>query len=166
MLKVTDKEQIVNEIKEKISGAKSLVVIDARGLTVLQDTNLRKQFREVGVEYKVYKNTLCIRAVKDTPFEGLADHLKGPSAFAFSYDDATKAARIINKNMKDMKVLEFKAGCIDGTVFDAKTIEAISNIPSKEELLSKLLGSLKSPIGSFARVVQAIADKNNETETA
>lgn len=166
MLKVTDKEQIVNEIKEKLNGAKSIVVIDARGLSVLQDTNLRKQFREAGVEYKVYKNTLCVRAVKDTPFEGLTEHLKGPSAFAFSYDDATKAARIINKNMKDMKILQFKAGCIEGVVYDAKTIEAISNIPSKEELLSKLLGSLKSPIASFARVIQAISDKNNETEIA
>ncbi|MGL4792102.1 MAG: 50S ribosomal protein L10 [Anaerotignaceae bacterium] len=158
MAKIEKKQVIVNEIKEKISKAASVVVVDARGLTVDQDTKLRKTLREAGVDYKVYKNTMVVLAVKGTEFEGLAAHLEGPSTFAFSYDDATTAAGILNTAAKDLKNLEFKAGVIEGVVYDAAGMKAVAGIPSKEVLLSKLLGSFKSPMSAFARVIKEIAN--------
>lgn len=159
MPKVEQKQVIVNEIKEKLDKAVSVVLVDARGLTVEQDTQLRKKFREAGVDYKVYKNTMMNFAVKDTPFEGLKDYFEGPSAMAISYGEATAAARIISKSTKDFKALEFKAGVIEDVVYDAKGMQAVADIPSREELLSKLLGSFKSPMASFARVINAIAEQ-------
>lgn len=162
MAKIAEKQVIVNEIKEKLSKASSVVIVDARGLTVEQDTGLRKKLREAGVDYKVYKNTMVNFAIKDTPFEGLSEFLSGPSAFAFSYGDATTAASIINKAAKDLKALEFKAGVIENTVYDAAGIKVIADIPSREVLLSKLLGSFKSPMSSFARVINQVAEKAAE----
>ena len=162
MAKVEQKQVIVNEIKEKLEKATSAVLVDARGLTVEQDTKLRKQLREAGVDYKVYKNTMMNFAVKDTQFEGLKDYFEGPSAIAICYEDPTVAAGILNKFMKEAKALEFKAGVIEGTCYDAKGMAAVADIPSKDVLLSKLLGSFKSPMGNFARLIQAIADKQPE----
>ena len=105
MAKIEQKQVVVNEIKEKLERAASLVVVDARGLTVEQDTALRKKLREAGVDYKVYKNTMVEFAVKDTPFEGIAQYLAGPSTYAFSYDDATTAASILAKEAKTLKNL-------------------------------------------------------------
>jgi len=164
MAKIAQKQVIVNEIKEKLEKAVSLVVVDARGLTVEQDTKLRKSLREAGVDYKVYKNTMVTLAVKDTKFEGLAEHLEGPSTFAFSYEEATTASGILNAAAKDLKELEFKAGVIEGVVYDADGMKAVAGIPSKEVLLSKLLGSFKSPMSSFARVIQQIAEKGEAAE--
>ena len=164
MAKIAQKQVIVNEIKEKLEKAVSLVVVDARGLTVEQDTKLRKSLREAGVDYKVYKNTMVTLAVKDTKFEGLAEHLEGPSTFAFSYEEATTASGILNTAAKDLKELEFKAGVIEGVVYDADGMKAVAGIPSKEVLLSKLLGSFKSPMSSFARVIQQIAEKGEAAE--
>lgn len=165
MAKVEQKQVVVNEIKEKLEKASSAVLVDARGLTVSQETALRKQLREAGVDYKVYKNTMMKFAVEGTQFEGLKDYFAGPSALAVCYDDPTAAASIINKFRKGAKALEFKAGVIEGNCYDAKGMAAIADIPSREVLISKLLGSFKSPMSSFARVIQAIADKQGE-ETA
>lgn len=164
MAKVEQKQVIVNEIKEKLEKATSAVLVDARGLTVEQDTALRKQLREAGVDYKVYKNTMMNFAVQGTQFEGLKDYFEGPSAIAICYEDPTAGAAIISKFSKTAKALEFKAGVIEGTCYDAKGMVAVADIPSREVLLSKLLGSFKSPMGSFARVIQAVADKKAEEE--
>ena len=162
MAKIEQKQVIVNEIKEKLERAASLVVVDARGLTVEQDTALRKKLREAGVDYKVYKNTMVEFAVKDTPFEGIAQYLAGPSTYAFSYDDATTAASILAKEAKTLKNLEFEAGVIENTVYDAEGMKVVAEIPSREVLLSKLLGSFKSPMSAFARVIKAIAEEKEE----
>ena len=162
MAKVEQKKVIVDEIKQKLEKASSVVVVNARGLTVEQDTALRKSLREAGVDYKVYKNTMVRFAIKDTHFEGLEPYLEGPSTFAFSYEDATAAAAILSKTAKDIKVLEFKAGVVEGITYDAEGMKAIAEIPSREVLLSKLLGSFKSPISSFARVIKQIAEKDGE----
>ena len=119
MAKVEQKQVVVNEIKEKLEKAASVVMVDARGLTVEQDTALRKQLRDAGVDYKVYKNTMMHFAIQGTEFEGLDEYLAGPSAFAFSYEDATAGASILNKVAKDVKELEFKAGVVEGVVYDA-----------------------------------------------
>jgi len=165
------KQEVIQEIREKVTQSASMVLVDARGLTVLEDTKLRKVLREAGVDYKVYKNTMINFAIKDTDSEGLAPYLEGPTAVAFSYDEATKAASLINKQLKDMPNLEFKAGVVEGVLYDAEGMIAIADIPSREVLLSRLLGSLKSPVSSFARVLNALAeemDKNpgGGTETA
>ena len=159
MAKVELKQPIVDEISGVINGAQSVVVVDYRGLTVAEDTQLRKQLREAGVSYKVYKNTLVSRAVEGTEFESLRDVLEGPSAFAVSTTDATAPARILAKFAKTAKALEIKAGVVEGTYYDAEGMKAIAEVPSREELLSKLLGSLQSPITNLARVLNQIAEK-------
>ena len=159
MAKVELKQPIVAEISEAIKDAQSVVLVDYRGLTVEQDTALRKQLREAGVTYKVYKNTMMNFAFKGTDFEGLAPYLEGPSAVAISTTDATAPARILAKFAKDAKALEIKAGVVEGTVYDATGMQAIAQIPSREELISKLLGSLQSPITNFARVMNQLAEK-------
>ena len=159
MAKVELKQPIVAEISEAIKDAQSVVLVDYRGLTVEQDTNLRKQLREAGVTYKVYKNTMMNFAFKGTDFEGLAPYLEGPSAVAISTTDATAPARILAKFAKDAKKLEIKAGVVEGNVYDAAGMQAISQIPSRDELISKLLGSLQSPITNFARVMNQLAEK-------
>ena len=159
MAKVELKQPIVAEISEAIKDAQSVVLVDYRGLTVEQDTNLRKQLREAGVTYKVYKNTMMNFAFKGTDFEGLAPYLEGPSAVAISTTDATAPARILAKFAKEAKALEIKAGVVEGNVYDAAGMQAISQIPSRDELISKLLGSLQSPITNFARVMNQLAEK-------
>lgn len=163
MAKIEKKQVIVNEIKEKLEKATSVVLVDPRGLSVEQDTVLRKKLREAGVEYKVYKNTMVNFAIQGTQFEGLGQYLAGPSAVAFGYEDATVAASILSEQSKTMKALEFKAGVVEGVVYDTEGIKIVADIPSREVLLSRLLGSFKSPMSSFARVIQAIADKDTET---
>jgi len=158
MPKIESKQVVIKEIKEKLDKAKSVVFVDARGLTVLQDTGLRKTLREAGVDYKVYKNTLMDFAIKDTPFEGLKQYLAGPTATAISYGDPTAAASIISKQQKAMPNLEFKAGVVDNVVFDADGIKAVADIPPREELLAKLLGSFKAPMAAFARLVSAVSE--------
>ena len=159
MAKVELKQPIVAEISEAIKEAQSVVLVDYRGLTVEQDTNLRKELREAGVMYKVYKNTMMNFAFKGTDFEALAPYLEGPSAVAISTTDATAPARILAKVAKDAKALEIKAGVVEGVVYDAQGMQAIANIPSREELISKLLGSIQSPITNFARVMNQLAEK-------
>ena len=159
MAKVELKQPIVAEISENIKGAQSVVLVDYRGLTVEQDTKLRKELREAGVVYKVYKNTMMNFAFKGTEFEALAEYLEGPSAVAISTTDATAPARILCKFAKEAKALEVKGGVVEGTAYDAKGITAIAEIPSREELLSRLLGSMQSPVANFARVLNQLAEK-------
>ena len=159
MAKVELKQPIVAAIAEDVKDAQSVVIVDYRGLTVAQDTELRKQLREAGIIYKVCKNTMMKRAFEGTEFEGLAQYLEGPSAMAVSKDDATAAARILCKFAKDADKLEVKAGVVEGKVYDEAGVKALSTIPSREELLSKLLGSIQSPITNFARVMNQLAEK-------
>ena len=159
MAKVELKQPIVAEIAEAIKDAQSVVLVDYRGLTVEQDTALRKQLREAGVNYKVYKNTMMNFAFKGTQFEALAPYLEGPSAIAISNADATAPARELAKFAKTAPKLEIKGGVVEGNAYDAAGIAQIASIPSREELISKLLGSLQSPITNFARVMNQSAEK-------
>ena len=162
MAKVELKQPIVAAIAEDVKDAQSVVLVDYRGLTVAQDTELRKQLREAGIIYKVCKNTMMKRAFEGTDFAGLESYLEGPSAIAISKDDATAPARILCKFAKTADKLEVKAGVVEGTVYDMAGIQALAAIPSREELLSKLLGSIQSPIANFARVIKQIAEKDGE----
>ena len=166
MAKVELKQPIVAEISEVIKDAASVVLVDYRGLTVEEDTALRKQLREAGVNYKVYKNTLMNFAFKGTDFEALAPYLNGPSAIAVATDDATAPARVVSEFAKKAKALEIKAGVVEGELYDAKGMAAIANIPSREVLISKLLGSLQSPITNFARVMNQLAEKGGAAACA
>ncbi len=157
MAKVELKQPIVEAIKEHLDGAKGVVLVDYRGLTVEQDTALRSELRKANVIYKVYKNTMIKRAVAGTEFEPLVADLEGPTAIAISKDDATIPGRTLAKMAKTAKALELKAGVIEGTYYDAKGMQAVATIPSREELISKLLGSLQSPMANFARVIDQIA---------
>ncbi len=163
MAKVELKKPVVDEISELLNGAQSAVIVDYRGLTVEQDTALRKQLREAGVTYKVYKNTMINFAIKGTEFEELGKHLEGPTALAVSKDDATAPARILNKFAQTAEALELKAGVVEGTYYDQDGIKVIANVPSRDELLAKFLGSIQSPITNFARVIKQIAEKNEAT---
>ena len=165
MAKVELKQPIVEEIKAKIDGAATVLLVDYRGLTVEQDTKLRKGLREAGCEYKVYKNTMMKRAFEGTEFAALDDCLEGPSAIAISKDDATAPARILAKYAKQFPALELIAGVVEGNYNDQAGIQALSQVPSREELLGKLLGSIQSPITNFARVLNQIAEqKGGEAE--
>ena len=166
MAKVELKQPIVDEISGVINGAQSVVVVDYRGLTVAEDTQLRKNLREAGVSYKVYKNTLVKRAVEGTDFEPISEVLEGPSAFAVSTTDATAPARILAKFAQTAPALEIKAGVVEGTYYDADGMKAIAAVPSREELLSKLLGSLQSPITNLARVLNQIAEQGGAADAA
>ena len=159
MAKVELKKPVVDEIKELLDGAQAAVIVDYRGLTVEEDTKLRNQLRKEDVTYKVYKNTMIRFAIQGTEFEALGKHLEGPTALAVSKSDATAPARILFNFSKEAKALELKAGVIDGTYYDENGILDIALVPSKEVLLSKLLGSLQSPIANFARVIKQIAEK-------
>ena len=150
MAKVELKQPIVQAIVEDLTDAQSAVIVNYCGLTVAQDTELRKQLREAGVVYKVCKNTMMKRAFEGTDFAQLDEYLEGPNAIAISKEDATAPARIICDFAKKAEALEVKAGVVEGTVYDAAGIQELSKIPSREVLLSKLLGSLQSPITNLA----------------
>ena len=166
MAKVELKKPVIDEISEVVKDAQGVVLVDYRGLTVEQDTILRKQLREAGITYKVYKNTMMNFAFKGTDLEALTPHLEGPSAIAVSKDDATAPARVIVKFAKEAPNLELKAGIIEGVLYDAKGIAEVAKIPGREELLSRLLGSLQSPVANFARVLNQIAEKGGEAAPA
>jgi large subunit ribosomal protein L10 len=158
MAKIELKKPVVEEISESIKGAQTVVLVNYRGITVDQDTKLRKQLREAGVTYKVCKNTMMRLAFKGTACEVLDKHLEGPNAIAISTIDATAPARIIAKFMKEAPALEIVAGIVEDNYYDAAGMSKIATIPSREELLSKLLGSIQSPITNFARVINQIAE--------
>ena len=158
MAKVELKQPIVEEISANIKDAQSVVLVDYLGLSVAEDTQLRKQLREAGVVYKVYKNTMIRFAGKGTAFEALEPNLEGPTALAVSKTDATAPARILAEFAKTAPALEIKGGVVEGVYYDEKGMAQISSIPSREVLLGKLLGSIQSPITNFARVLKQIAE--------
>ena len=162
MAKVELKQPIVDEIKELLTDAQSAVLVSYRGITVEQDTAMRKELREAGVEYKVYKNTMIRFAIQGTEFEALADDLTGPTAIAVSKTDATAPARVLFQFAQTADKLQLKGGVVDGTYYDENGIKVIATIPSRDELLSKFLGSIQSPVTNFARVLKQIAEKNAE----
>lgn len=164
MPKIEQKQVIINEIKDKLSKASSAVLVNSIGLTVAEDTELRKRLKEANVDYKVYKNTMMNFAIKDTPFEGLKEYLEGPSTLALSYDNPVAAASVINEEAKKFKNLQFKAGIVEGILYDADGIKVIAEIPSRDVLLSRFIGSLQSPIAAFARVTKAVAEKKDENK--
>ena len=166
MANVELKQPVVDEIKAQLDGAQSLVVVDYRGISVADVTELRKQCREAGVIYKVYKNTMVRRAVEGTEFEGVIKDLEGTNAFAISQEDATLAARTVANFIKKAKVCKLKSGVVEGTYYDEAGIQTIATIPGREELLAKFLGSIQSPIANFARVIKQIAEKDGEGEAA
>lgn len=166
MAKVELKQPIVDEIKSKVEGAATVVLVDYRGLTVEEDTKLRKGLREAGCEYKVYKNTLMKRAFEGTDFAQLEDLLDGPSAIAISKEDATAPIRVLSKIAKEAEALEFKGAIVEGDFYDVDGIKSLASIPSREELISKLLGSLQSPITNLARVLNQIAEKGDAAAEA
>ena len=156
------KQVIIDEIKEKLDGAQSAVVIDYMGTTVAQADAMRKKLREANVDYTVYKNTLIKRAIEGTEFASLAEVLDGPSAIAISKEDATAPARVLKEVMDSFKKMEFKAGVVEGTFFDNEGIKEIANIPNRDILIAKFMGSIQSPVSKFVRTVQAIADDRAE----
>lgn len=160
MAKVELKQPIIDEIRALLDGAVSATVVDYRGLTVSEDTQLRKTLREAGVQYKVFKNTLIKRAAEGTDFSQLDGFLEGPTAIAVSRDDATAAARILAKFAKTAPKLELKGAVVEGKLYDEKEVQALAEIPSREELLGRLLGSIQSPVTNFARVLKQIAEKD------
>jgi Ribosomal protein L10 len=158
MAKVELKQPIVQEIASNVEGAQAVVLVQYSGISVENDTKMRKELREAGITYKVYKNTMMNFAFKDTPCEELSKHLEGQNAIAISADDATAPARILSKYAKSVPTLEFVAGIIEGNYCDKAGVSALASVPSREELLSKLLGSMQSPISTFARVLSQIAE--------
>ena len=159
MAKVELKKPVVEEISNSIKDAASVVLVNYKGINVDQDTRMRKELREAGVVYKVYKNTMMNFAFKGTPCEELCQHLEGTNALAVSADDATAPARILAKYAKEVPALELVAGVVEDAYYDKAGIEAVSKVPSREELLGKLLGSIQSPITNFARVLNQIAEQ-------
>ena len=158
MAKVELKQPIVQEISGKLQNATAAVLVDYRGLTVAQDTALRKELREAGITYKVYKNTMVNFAIQDTVFADLAKHLEGPTAIAITEGDSTAPARILAKFAKAAEHLQVKAGVVEGTYFDEKGILEVADVPAREVLLGRLFGSMKSPISNLARVLNQIAE--------
>lgn len=148
------KSQNVEEIKEKINRAQSVVLVDYRGLNVDQLTELRSEYRKAGVEYKVYKNTMMRFAFKDAGLEEFNEFLKGPSAIAFGYDDPVQVAKITSKFAKANDKLEIKAGIVDGKIIDIDGVNNLASLPSREVLIAQVLGGLNSPIQGFANVLQ------------
>ena len=156
------KQNLVQDIAGKFEAAASVVVVDYRGLTVAQVTELRKQLREAGVEFKVYKNTLVRRAAEKAGVEAINEVLTGPNAIAFSNEDVVAPAKIINEFAKKNEALEIKAGIIEGNVSSAEDVKALAELPSREGLLSMLLSVLQAPVRNFALATKAVAEQKEE----
>ena len=149
------KKQLVEEIKEKFSKAKTLAFVDYRGITVDEDTAMRRKFREAGCEYKVYKNRLMLKALSDLGIECSANYFEGTTAVAIGYEDEVAPAKILCDTISKTKKMAIKFGILNGVSVSASDIEALSKLPSKEELIAKLLGTLNNPITGLCRVLQA-----------
>ncbi len=157
------KSQLVSEITEKMEKSSSVIVVDYKGLTVEEVTELRKKMREAGVDYKVYKNTLVRRAAKTVGIEQFDDvNLVGTNAIAFGYEDPVAPARILKEFMETNPKLQLKMGIVEGEFYNESQIVEFASIPSREVLIAKLLGSLKAPISDFAYLIDAIAKKAEE----
>ncbi|WYP26687.1 50S ribosomal protein L10 [Alkalihalobacillus sp. FSL W8-0930] len=163
MSKIIDaKKQVVSEIATKLSESQSTVVVDYRGLSVAEVTDLRKQLRDAGVEFKVYKNSMTRRATAETELTALDEQLVGPTAIAFSKEDVIAPAKILNEFAKKHEALEIKAGVIEGQVASLEQIKALAELPSRDGLLSMLLSVLQAPVRNFALVTKAVAEQKEE----
>jgi len=161
------KKAKVEQLTELLKGSVSGVLVDYKGITVDEDTQLRKELREAGVKYFVEKNTMLKRAFDNIGMEGFDEVLNGTTAIAVSADDQTAPARILGKFAeKDENKFNLKAGFVEGVVYDAEGVQRLSKIPSKDMLLAQLVGSLQGPIQKLAATLQALADKKNEEEAA
>ena len=149
------KKQLVEEIKEKFSNAKTIAFVDYRGITVDEDTAMRRKFRESGCEYKVYKNRLMLKALSDLGIECPQNLFEGTTAVALGYADEVAPAKILCDTINATKKMAIKFGILNGVCVSAGDIEALAKLPSKEELIAKLLGTLNNPITSLCRVLQA-----------
>ncbi len=156
------KQQIVKELAEAISGSVAGVIVDYKGINVADDTVLRKELREAGIDYRVVKNTLLGRAIEGTELEGISSVLEGTTAIAISKEDHVAAARILNKFAEAHENFNIKAGYLDGKEIDLETIKSLAKLPSREVLLATVVGAFQAPIAAFARAVQAIVDKDGE----
>lgn len=156
------KKQLVDEIAEVLSNSVSTVIVDYRGLTVAEVTDLRSQLREAGVEYKLYKNTMVRRAAEKAGIEGLDEFLTGPTAIATSSEDAVAAAKVISGFAKDHEALEIKSGVIEGNVITAEEVKTVGSLPSHDGLVSMLLSVLQAPVRNFAYAVKAIGEQKEE----
>ncbi|HCT5213278.1 TPA: 50S ribosomal protein L10 [Enterococcus faecalis] len=159
---IAKKETLVQAAAEKFESAASVVIVDYRGLTVEEVTNLRKQLRDAGVEMKVIKNSILSRAAKKVGLDGLDEVFTGPTAVAFSNDDVVAPAKIIDEFANDAKALEIKGGVIEGKVSSVEQITALAKLPNREGLLSMLLSVLQAPVRNVAYAVKAVAEKNEE----
>jgi len=157
-----EKQKQVELLKEKLSAAVTGVIVDYKGINVADDTALRKELREAGVDYFVVKNTILSRAIEGTDLADLQSVLEGTTAIALSNEDYTAAARILNKCAEDHENFNIKGGFLDGKTVDIETIKALANLPTKEVLLATVLSAFQAPIAAFARAVQAIVDKGEE----
>ena len=151
------KQAVVSEISEKLKNSESTVVVEYRGLTVAEVTELRRNLRAENVEMKVYKNTMVERAAEECGYSELKEAHKGHNAFAFS-TDATAPARILANFAKKHEALVLKQGIVEGKVVSVETIKELSSLPNRDGMLSMLLSCLQSPVSSFARAVKAVAD--------
>ena len=148
---IAKKAELVDAVAEKMKAAVSIVVVDSRGLTVEQDTVLRRNLRESAVEFKVIKNSILRRAAEKAGLEGFDDIFTGPSAVAFSNEDVVAPAKIINDFAKDAEALEIKGGAIEGAVSTKEEIQALAALPNREGLLSMLLSVLQAPVRKIGR---------------
>lgn len=160
------KQQMVAAVSEKINAAVMGVVVDYKGINVTDDTALRKELRENGVEYFVVKNTLLSRAIDGTELEGIKSVLEGTTAIALSNEDYTAAARILNNYAEGHENFNIKAGFMDGKIISNDEIIALAKLPSKEVLLATVLSAFQAPIAAFARAIQAIVDKDGSADAA
>ena len=159
---IAKKAELVDVYAQKMTEAASIVVADSRGLSVDQDTQLRKQLREAGVEFKVVKNSVLRRAAEKAGLEDLASVFVGPSAVAFSNEDVIAPAKILNDFAKDAEALEIKGGAIEGAVASKEEILALATLPNREGLLSMLLSVLQAPVRNVALAVKAVADNKED----
>ncbi|KMN30563.1 MULTISPECIES: 50S ribosomal protein L10 [Chromobacterium] len=157
-LNIEDKKAVVAEVSATLAGAQTLVIAEYRGIEVSSMTKLRAQARENGVYLRVLKNTLVRRAVEGTPFAGLADQMVGPLVYAVSADPVA-AAKVLHQYAKADDKIIVKAGSYDGQVLNAAQVAELASIPSREELLSKLLYVMQAPVAGFARALAALSDK-------
>lgn len=149
-----EKVAMIAALKETMKNAKGAVLTDYRGIKVAQDTKLRRKMREAGVQYSVIKNNMASIAAKEAGIEGLDDYLKGPLAMVSSDKDPVAAAKLISEFIKENRIMEIKGGLVEGKVIDADGVKALANLPSREVLLARLLGSMQSPITGFVTVLQ------------
>ncbi len=163
---LAQKQQLVADLAEQIKNSTAGVIVNYQGITVENDTAMRKALREAGVKYVVMKNTMTGRACDMVGYGELKQHLNGMTAIAISENDPVAAAKVLKKYAEKVESFNILAGYVDGAVIDAKTVNELADIPNKETLIAKFLGSIQSPLYKFAYAIKAVADKDNEEAPA